>query len=271
MCSLVTNLSVSEKAESVKPMGRKNLNKVPQVTIFFWIIKILTTTVGETAANYFNDNLNFGLTNTTLIISVLLIITLYFQFRAKKYLPIIYWTVVLLISVEGTFSLQNLTNDLGLPLYMTTIIFFALMVINFIVWYLSEGTMSLHSINNTKRETFYWLAIFLLFALGTSAGDWISEALSLGYFYSDLMFGALIGIVAIAHQDYKLKSVLAFWIACFITRPFGASLEDFLSKPLQSGGLGLGTTGTSSIFLLTIVILVIYLTKTGKDESPLLS
>jgi uncharacterized membrane-anchored protein len=270
MSKLEENFSVSEKMENVKPIKWEMLNKAPQVTIFFWFIMIMVTNVGETAADFLNDNFNFGLMNTTIIISVILIITLYFQFRAKKYVPRIYWLVMVLISLEGTLGSDNLTQNLGLPFEITTIIFFALMVVNFLIWYLSERTFSLHSINTTKREAFYWLAILFSFALGTSAGDWISEVLSLGYFYSAIMFASILGIVAFAHQDYKWKSVLAFWFAHFLTRPFGASLGNFLSKPRHSGGLGLGTTGTSSIFLLTIVILVIYLTKTKKEDSPIL-
>jgi uncharacterized membrane-anchored protein len=204
-----------------------------------------------------------------MIMSVLLIISLYFQFRAKKYVPRIYWLVVGLTSVMATLVSDNLTSNLGVPIEITTIIFFALMAVTFFVWYLSERTLSIYSINTTKREAFYWLAIFFTFALGTSAGDWISRNFILGSFYSALMYASVIGIVRIAYKESKLKSVLAFWLAYFFTCPFGVSLGDFLSKPRHSGGLGIGTTGISLIFLLTIVIFVIYLTKTRKDESPI--
>ncbi|WML46487.1 hypothetical protein [Neobacillus sp. PS3-40] len=244
------------------------LNKVPEITIYFWIIKIMATTVGETAADFLNDNLNMGLTNTTYIMGVLLLITLYFQFKSRKYVPRIYWLAVVLISVVGTLGSDNLTDNFGVSLETTTIIFGILMLVTFAAWYLSEKTLSIHSIYTSKREAFYWLAILFTFALGTAAGDLIAEGLNFGYWISALMFAALIGMVTIAYYRFKLNAVLAFWIAYILTRPFGASLGDFLSQPRHSGGLGLGTTTTSAIFLVTILGLVIYLTKTRRDETP---
>ncbi|MGG1675708.1 hypothetical protein ACIFOT_08140 [Neobacillus sp. NRS-1170] len=257
-------------AENLIQTNRQNmLSKVPQVTIFFWIIKIMATTVGETAADFLNDNLNFGPTNTTIFMSVLLIIALFFQFRTKRYVPSIYWLAVVLISVVGTLGSDNLADNLGVPLNITTAIFFVLMAVSFLAWYLSERTLSIHSIYTAKREAFYWLAILFTFALGTAAGDWISEGLNLGYLNSALMFAAVIGIVTIAHYLFKMNSVLAFWIAYILTRPFGASVGDYLSQSNHNGGLGLGTTGTSIVFLVVILCLVTYLTKTRRDQSPL--
>jgi uncharacterized membrane-anchored protein len=248
-------------------IARQMLNKVPEVTIFFWIIKILATTVGETAADFLNDNLNLGLTNTTYVMSGLLLITLFFQFRLKKYVPRVYWLAVVLISVVGTLVTDNLVDNFGVALETTTIIFTLAMLAAFTAWYASEKTLSIHSIYTTKREAFYWLAILFTFALGTAAGDLIAEGLNIGYWKSALMFVVLIGVVAFAHYRFKLNAVLSFWIAYILTRPFGASLGDFLSQPRNNGGLGLGTVGTSAIFLLTILGLVIYLTKT-KIDSP---
>jgi uncharacterized membrane-anchored protein len=247
------------------------LNKVPEVTIFFWIIKILATTVGETAADFLNINLNLGLTITTFIMSGLLIITLFFQFRLSKYVPGIYWLAVVLISVVGTLVTDNLVDNLGVTLETTTIIFSLILLATFVAWYLSEKTLSIHSIHTTKREAFYWLAILFTFALGTAAGDLAAEGLSLGYWMSALIFAALIGVVTIVHYLFKLNAVLAFWIAYILTRPLGASLGDYLSQPRDEGGLELGTVETSAIFLVTILILVIYLTKTRRDEIPLTS
>jgi uncharacterized membrane-anchored protein len=247
--------------------GPQMLNKVPEVTIFFWIIKILATTVGETAADFLNDNLNLGLTNTTYIMAILLIITLFFQFKLKMYVPRIYWLAVVLISVVGTLVTDNLVDNFGVALETTTIIFTITMLATFAAWYASEKTLSIHSIYTSKREAFYWLAILFTFALGTAAGDLIAEGLNMGYWKSALMFAVLIGLVAIAHYKLKLNAVLSFWIAYVLTRPFGASLGDFLSQSQKNGGLGLGTVGTSTIFLITILGLVIYLTKT-KIDSP---
>jgi uncharacterized membrane-anchored protein len=248
--------------------GRQMLNKVPEVTMFFWIIKILATTVGETAADFLNVNLNLGLTITTVVMSGLLLITLFYQFKARKYVPGIYWLAVVLISVVGTLVTDNLVDNLGVSLETTTIYFSIALLGTFAVWYASEKTLSIHSIYTSKREAYYWLAILFTFALGTAAGDLTAEGLNLGYLVSALMFAALIGVVTIAHYLFKLNAVLAFWIAYILTRPLGASLGDYLSQPREEGGLGLGTVGTSAIFLVTILSLVIYLTKTRRDEIP---
>jgi uncharacterized membrane-anchored protein len=261
------NSSLSNVA-SAPSLGRQMLNKVPEVTIFFWIIKIMATTVGETAADFLNIDLNFGLTNTTIVMCVILLITLFFQFRLRKYVPGIYWFAVVLISIVGTLITDNLIDNFGVTLQTTTIIFSLALIAIFIAWYASEKTLSIHSIYTTKREAFYWAAILFTFALGTAAGDLTAEGLSLGYWKSALMFAALIGVVTLAHYVFKLNAVLAFWIAYILTRPLGASLGDYLSQPSDAGGLGLGTVGTSAIFLIIILCLVIYLTKTRRDEIP---
>jgi uncharacterized membrane-anchored protein len=243
------------------------LNKVPELTIFFWIIKIMATTVGETAADFLNDNLNLGLTITTLIMSGLLLITIIVQFRASKYVPWIYWLTVVLISILGTLITDNLTDNFGVPLLTTTIIFTIALAITFIAWYASEKTLSIHSIYTTKREMYYWLAILFTFALGTAAGDYLAEGLNLGYLTSSLLFAILIGLVTFAHFSLKLNAVLAFWIAYILTRPFGASFGDYLSQPHNKGGLELGTVITSELFLVIILILVIYLSISRRDET----
>ncbi|MDM5188893.1 hypothetical protein QUF99_16680 [Bacillus sp. DX4.1] len=263
------NSSTSDGVVAAPPRGWQMLNKVPEVTIFFWIIKIMATTVGETGADFLNANLNLGLTNTTFVMSGLLFITLFVQFRSRKYVPGIYWLTVLLISVVGTLVTDNLTDNFGVALETTTIIFTLALLATFAAWYASEKTLSIHSIYTTKREAFYWLTILFTFALGTAAGDLIAESLNLGYWISALIFAALIGVVTIAYYRFKLNAVLAFWIAYILTRPFGASFGDYLSQPRDADGLGLGTVGTSVIFLVTILSLVIYLTKTRRDESSL--
>jgi uncharacterized membrane-anchored protein len=249
--------------------GRKMLNKVPEVTIYFWLIKVLCTTVGETAADYLNDNLGLGLTKTTYIMGALLIVTLVFQFRSRKYVPSIYWLAVVLISVVGTLITDNLTDHYGVALETTTIIFSIALIVTFAVWYASERTLSIHTIHTTRREAFYWLAILFTFALGTAAGDLAAERLSLGYWVSAVIFGGAIAVVTAAHYGPKLNAVLAFWLAYILTRPLGASIGDYLSQPRHDGGLGLGTTGTSVIFLAAILSLVSYLTMTRRDQAPI--
>jgi uncharacterized membrane-anchored protein len=165
----------------VRTGRRQLLSKVPEVTAYFWIIKVLCTTVGETAADLLNTNLNLGLTNTSLVMAALLAITLFFQFKADRYVPAIYWLAVVLISVVGTLVSDNLTDNLGVPLQTTTAVFAVLLAISFVAWYASEKTLSIHSIHTVRREAFYWLAILFTFALGTSAGDLTAERLNLGY------------------------------------------------------------------------------------------
>jgi uncharacterized membrane-anchored protein len=245
--------------------AKRMLNKVPEVTLYFWVIKILCTTVGETAADYLNENLGLGLTNTTYITGALLIAALVFQFRARKYVPGIYWLAVVLISVVGTLITDNLVDNFGVALETTTIAFSIALAATFASWYTSERTLSIHTIVTTRRESFYWLAILFTFALGTAAGDLAAERLNLGYWPSAMIFAGLIAVVALAHFRFSLNAVLAFWLAYILTRPLGASIGDYMSQPTKDGGLGLGTTVTSVIFLGTILALVIYLTVTRRD------
>lgn len=244
---------------------RKILNKVPQITLYFWVVKILCTTVGETAADLLNSSLNLGLTGTSVVMGVLLIITLFFQFKANKYIPAVYWLAVVLISVVGTLITDNLTDNFGVPLQLTTVIFAAALIITFIIWFVVEKTLSVHKINTVRREAFYWLAILFTFALGTAAGDLLAERLQLGYLLSAGIFAGLILMSWLAYKFLKLNAVLTFWIAYILTRPLGASIGDYLSQSKGDGGLGLGTVITSVIFLTAILATVIYLTKTKKD------
>jgi len=241
------------------------LNKVPQVTIFFWIIKVLCTTVGETFADFLNFNLGFGLSVTTIIMGLAFFLTLIFQFRATKYVPSLYWLTVVLISVFGTLVTDNLTDNIGIPLEVSTIVFTVLLGVVFLLWYLSEKTLSIHSVYTRKREVFYWLTILFTFALGTAVGDLFSEQLGLGYLHTGLVVLFINACVFLAWKYLKLDGVLAFWIAYILTRPLGASLGDYLSQPKANGALGLGTTVTSVIFLLAILAVIVFLAVTKLD------
>ena len=243
------------------------LNKVPEVTLYFWIIKVLCTTVGETAADFLNTNLHLGLTGTTVVMGVLLVITLVFQFRTRRYVPAVYWLAVVLISVFGTLITDNLTDNLGVPLMNATIIFAIALAVVFVAWYAVEKTLSIHSIFTTRREAFYWLAILFTFALGTAAGDLAAESFKLGYLLSAAIFAGLIALVTVAHLVFRLNAVFAFWTAYILTRPLGASLGDYLSQARPDGGLGLGTVITSAIFLVAILGTVSYLAVTKKDAT----
>jgi uncharacterized membrane-anchored protein len=204
---------------SQRPLLRKMLNKVPEVTLYFWIIKILATTVGETAADFLNTNLNFGLTNTTFVMAAILGVVLVAQFRLRLYVPGVYWLAVVLISVVGTLITDNLTDNFGVALETTSIAFGAALAVTFAVWYAYEKTLSIHSIVTTRREAFYWLAVLFTFALGTAAGDLVAERLNVGYANSALMFAGVIALVYFAHVKLKLNAILAFWIAYILTRP----------------------------------------------------
>ncbi len=188
--------------------GRALLNKVPEVTIWFWVIKVLATTVGETAADYLNDTLGFGLTGTTVAIGAVFLVVLGFQFRARRYVPPLYWATVVLISVVGTLITDNLTDNLGVPLEVTTAVFAVALALTFAGWYAVERTLSIHSVVTRRREAFYWLAILFTFALGTAAGDLVAERLGAGYWLSALLFAALIGAVAASHLVLQANAVL---------------------------------------------------------------
>ena len=244
----------------------KMLNKVPAVTLIFWIVKIMATTVGETAADFLAFNLKLGLTNTSLLMAGLLVVALLLQLRAHRYVPTLYWTVVVFVSIVGTLISDNMVDNFGVSLVTTTIIFAAALVLVFALWYASEKTLSVHSIETTKRELFYWAAILCTFALGTSAGDLIGESLGLGYVRSALLFGGLIAATFLAYRYLHLNAVLAFWAAYILTRPLGASLGDWLTQAPKDGGLGISTTIISGIFLVTIVVLVFYLARQQKED-----
>jgi len=239
--------------------GRALLNKVPEITLYFWIIKILCTTVGETFADFLNVNLHLGLTNTTYLMGSLSIATLLFQFKARQYVAGTYWLAVVLLSIVGTLITDNLTDNFGVSLVTTTIVFSVMLTVTFLAWYVSERTLSVHTIHTTRREAFYWSAILFTFALGTAAGDLVAEQLQLGYLLSAFIFAALIALAAVAHLRFKLNAIFAFWFAYILTHPLGASIGDFMSQPLDQRALGLGTVVTSALFL------VVFLAITRKD------
>ncbi|MDL9978314.1 hypothetical protein [Microbacterium candidum] len=242
-------------------------NKVPEPTASFWTIKILATTVGETAADLLSSSLHLGTQVTSVVMAAVFLVVFAFQFASRRYIPAIYWLTVVLISVVGTLITDNLTDGLGVPLWVSTTIFAVALGATFAIWYAVERTLSIHEIVTRRREAFYWLAVLFTFALGTAAGDLVAEQLDLGYLVSVGVFAAAIGLVALAHFTFRLNAIVAFWAAYVLTRPLGASLGDLLSQPVADGGLGLGTVVTSLIFLLAIVAIVIYVTLTGRSRA----
>src|SRR6478752_4817262 len=247
-------------------LSRQMLNKVPEVTVYFWVIKILCTTVGESFADYINETLGFGLTNTTVVFSVALIIALVAQFRLNRYVPGVYWLSVVLISVVGTLLTDNLTDGHGVPLWISTTVFAVLLAVVFSLWYAREHTLSIHTIVTTPREAWYWLTVLVTFALGTAAGDWTLELTGWSPGKSVLLPLGLI-LAVLAAWKLGMGPVLSFWLAYILTRPLGANIGDYLASPRADGGLGLGTLGTSVLFLGTILVVVIYLTVTDADRT----
>ena len=259
---------------------RNVLSKVPEVTLYFWVIKVLCTTVGETFADFLNGKLGDNLNRTTLVMGSCLALALLVQFRMRRYVPGVYWVAVVLLSVVGTLITDNMVEHFGVSLTTSTIVFAILMFATFGAWQLCEGTLSIHSIHTVRREAFYWTTILFTFALGTAAGDLIAEKYDLGYGKSVALFAGLIALIALAHWKLGLNSILAFWSAYVLTRPLGASIGDLMSQPSHIAadadpgtgkGFGLGTTGTSVVFLVLILAVVIVMTRQQRRHPAIAS
>jgi uncharacterized membrane-anchored protein len=247
--------------------ARQMLNKVPEITVWFWIIKILCTTVGESFADWINMALGVGLVNTALIFTVVLAAVLFAQMRLTRYVPFLYWLAVVVVSITGTLYTDILTDSKHVPLAASTTVFALLLVVVFGLWYVKERTLSIHSITTLPREAFYWLAVLVTFALGTAAGDWTLDLTGWGPGKSVLLPAALIAIV-VACWRIGGQPVLAFWLAYILTRPLGANIGDWFATPKSEQGLGIGTALTSVIFLAAIVATVVYLTISRADVAP---
>jgi len=237
-------------------------NKVPEVTLIFWIIKILSTTVGETGADYLGVHVGLGAGPTAACTTCLLIAALALQLRPRRHVPWVYWLTVVLVSIVGTQMTDLLTDKLEISLYVSTSLFACALAATFALWYAVEHTLSIRSIVTTRRELFYWAAILFTFALGTAAGDLATEALGLGFQLGVIVFAVLIGFVAVLYT-LGMDPVAMFWLAYIFTRPLGASLGDLLSQSSTYGGLGLGTIGTSLAFLGVIIALVAWVSVEG--------
>eukprot|EP00271_Cylindrocystis_brebissonii_P019015 TRINITY_DN558_c0_g1_i6.p1 TRINITY_DN558_c0_g1~~TRINITY_DN558_c0_g1_i6.p1 ORF type:complete len:330 (-),score=47.41 TRINITY_DN558_c0_g1_i6:1148-2137(-) len=294
-------LSCKQETMAVENLGAAEMKrvKVPQITVYFWIIKVLCTTVGETFADYLNTGVGLGLDKTTAIMSSLTVVLLVFQFVAPVYWPPLYWAVVVAISTAGTLFTDQLTDELNIDTAISCPVFFVILMMVFALWYFVEGTLAMHSIYTKRREGFYWLAILFTFALGTAAGDLISTRLNLGFGNTFLLFAGVIAVAALLWFFKVLGPILAFWTCYVLTRPLGASIGDFLaqnpadfygSEPSLSpspspspspslsdtsfpeppdawtGGLNLGTTVTSIIFLSLILVLIVILAITKLDK-----
>ncbi|GAA2784570.1 hypothetical protein GCM10010521_73630 [Streptomyces rameus] len=257
-------MTTTTTPENRRTPARELLNKVPEVTIWFWVIKILCTTVGESFADWINMNLGVGLINTALIFTVVLAGVLGWQLSTKRYIPSVYWLTVVVVSVTGTLYTDILTDSQGVPLALSSSVFAGVLAVVFGIWYARERTLSVHSITTLPRELFYWLAVLVTFALGTATGDWTLELTGWTPGVSVLLPLGLIASIVFAWR-LGANAVLSFWLAYILTRPLGANLGDWLGSPGGDGGLGLGVAATSVIFLAAILATILYLTFSRSD------
>jgi uncharacterized membrane-anchored protein len=239
------------------------LSKVPEITAYFWIVKALTTAMGESTSDFL---VHAMIPQAAVVLgAIAFAIALYLQFSKDRYVPWAYWLAVAMVGIFGTMCADVLHVGFGIPYIASTIFFAIALYLVFRTWYASEGTLSIHSIRTPRRELFYWAAVVTTFAMGTAVGDLTAVTFGLGYFGSTLLFAAVIAIPALGYFRFGMNSILAFWFAYVVTRPLGASIADWLGKPSESGGLGLGNGLVSLVFALAIAGFVAYLSATGKD------
>lgn len=239
---------------------RSTYSKVPEITAWFWVVKALTTAMGESTSDWLVHSLVPEI--AVVLGAIAFAIAIYLQFTKDRYIPAIYWFAVAMVGVFGTMCADVLHVGLGVPYIASTIFFAIVLAVVFRAWYRVEGTLSIHSITTPRRECFYWAAVLATFALGTAAGDLTANTLGLGYFGSIWLFAAIIAIPAIGYFQLGMGSILAFWFAYVVTRPLGASVADWLGKP---EGVGLGNGLVSLAFAAAIVAIVRHLAITGKD------
>ncbi|MBC7654436.1 MAG: hypothetical protein H7098_08180 [Oligoflexus sp.] len=247
-------------------MKKEFINRVASLGLLFWMIKIFSTTVGETAADYVSVNLNLGLILTTILMGVITIGVFFWNFKQKKYFPPSYWLLIVMMSIEGTLITDFLVEQLNVSLLILDVIFAIAMGLVFYFWYKKEHSLSIHSINNDSRETFYWVIVLTTFALGTGVGDTISEYLNFGYLNSLILFGSIFILAGALNYFKIINGVLAFWIAFIVTRPIGASLGDLLIQEPKDGGMGVSITIVNILFLVIIISLVVYLTFKEREK-----
>lgn len=238
--------------------------KVPRITVYFWIIKILTTAMGEATSDYLVHRFNpyFAVIGGFLAFVGAMAI----QFRMRSYVPWAYWLAVAMVAVFGTMSADVLHVEFGVPYIVSTILFAIALAIVFTAWYRTEGTLSIHSIYTRRREAFYWAAVLATFAMGTAAGDLAAYTARLGFFSAGLLFAAVFAIPGLAYRFAKLNAIVAFWFAYVMTRPLGASFADWTGKSRHAGGLGYGDGPVAGVLTIFIVALVVYLSVTGADR-----
>ena len=236
----------------------KITNKVAQVTIFFWIMKICATTLGETAGDLMSMTMNVGYAASSVILISLFLISLVMQVKSQKFHPVLYWLVIVTTSTAGTTVSDYMNRTLGLGYLTGSLVLISGLAAVLALWRFSEGNLSVNNIQTTKAELFYWTAILFSNTLGTSLGDFLADDSGLGFLGGAALIGGLIGLVVIGYYFTQINRVVLFWIAFVLTRPFGATFGDLLTKPVESGGLNLGTIGSSLVLGTLLVIFIVY-------------
>jgi uncharacterized membrane-anchored protein len=243
------------------------MNKVAKITFCFWIMKICATTLGETGGDLLSMTMKVGYALSSAILVSLFLITLVMQLTSRKFNPVIYWTVILTTSTAGTTMSDFMDRTLRFGYAKGSLILITCLLTVLFIWHFSEKTLSVSNIQTTKAELFYWVAILFSNTLGTALGDFLADNSGLGFLGGAALIGGLIGLVVIAKYFTKLNTVMLFWIAFVLTRPFGATFGDLLTKPIEKGGLNFGTIGSSLFLASLLVIFVIYTSITEKRLS----
>ena len=249
---------------SEPPTTRDMINKVPYVTAYFWIIKILTTGMGEATSD---SVVKYGGTVAVVVTFAAFVGSLILQFRARRYIPWVYWLAIVMVSIFGTMA-ADIPHRLGISLWATSGAYLAAVVVIFAIWHHREGTLSFTTIDNRRRESFYWAAVLATFALGTALGDLTARTWGLGYLTAGVMFLILIALPGISCRWLGLNSLVAFWVAYVLTRPLGASFADWMGSPAKRGGLGMGTVPVTICSTVAIIGFVTYAATTRKDRNP---
>jgi uncharacterized membrane-anchored protein len=237
--------------------------KVPELTIFFWIIKVLTTGMGETTSDFFVHR--YDPYRVVIVAAAILAITIIWELSLRRYNPWVYWLAVSMVAVFGTMAAGIVHIYMGIPYVFSATIYAVITAVIFILWYVTEKTLSVHSVYTRRREIFYWAAVLATFAMGTAVGDMTAVSFNLGFFASGVIFAAAIAIPAVAYRLIRLNEIVAFWFAYIITRPLGASFADWLAVPASQGGLSLGKGPVSIVLWVLIIGFVAYLAISKKD------
>ena len=254
---------MNQLSHAISYQGKRFFNKVPEITVYFWIVKILTTAMGEATSDYLVYHINPYL--AVILGGVGFVVALILQFAVRRYIAWVYWLLVVMVAIFGTMVADVTHIVLGVPYYLSTIAFAIILTVVFVTWYRVERTLSIHSIYTHRREGFYWATVLATFAMGTATGDMTATTLHLGYFASGILFIVLFLLPAIGFFWFRLNGIFAFWFAYVMTRPLGASFADWFSKPPSITGLGYGDGRVGGLLTVLIVILVGYLTMTRKD------